>query len=156
MALLEPLTAQPRFFLPFERLQHRTQLTHAGLMIGLLRPCLSTGVNPQPSVLRETEAMRRVTSEAITMRETQPWGGAGQTVLGVLEHQCLPESPSRNGKAYQMLQASIARGCAGAAALRGMGRALEGVSPQPHGPLDRALDFGFVCWSLILLCLETE
>lgn len=100
--------------------------------------------------------MRRVTSEAITMRETQPWRGAGQTVLGVLEHQCLPESPSRNGKAYQLLQASIARGCAGAAALRGMGRALEGVSPQPHGPLDRALVFGFVCWSLILLCLETE
>lgn len=55
-----------------------------------------------------------------------------------------------------MLQASIARGCAGAVALQRKGKELEGVSPKPHSPLDRALVFGFVCWSLILLCLETE
>lgn len=105
------LTTQPCFFLPVQWLQHRTHLIHAGLMTGLRRPHLSPGVSRQFSFLRETEAMRRVTPEAITVWETAPSLGRLRHSQGVLEQQFLSESPNRNSKtarskAYQILQAS--------------------------------------------------
>lgn len=71
-------------------------LIYAGLTIGLLRPLLNPGVNQQPPFHRETKVKRRVSPEAITMREIAPsLGGGSPDSLRVLEHQSISESQQK-------------------------------------------------------------
>lgn len=68
------------------------------------------------------------------MWETAPSLGGPRQSQRVLGHWSLPESPSRNGKAYEHGE-RLCRGCSPGR----MGKELEGASSQPHSPVDRAL-----------------